>query len=1013
LFPPSRRRALACLGTAAVLLAAAAPGQAGAQTAGRIGPIHADTQDSMESAAKFVEAGGTTFFVARDSAGDNELYKRVGASAARVKDILPGPDSADPSSLVAFDGKLYFTAVSGAGRELWRSDGTAAGTEQVKDIRPGAPSANPQYLTVSGDQLFFAADDGTSGPELWVTDGAADGTRLVENLNTAPASGSNPVGLTPYGDGVIFTADDGVNGAEPRFSDGDAIELIDDLVAGADSSNAEKYAVRGDDVWFFAGSGAAKTIWHWDGDVAPAAVSGVAESPYNIFHEIALTAGRVYFVLERLDEGWEKELWTVDEGGAHPIANVNSGGDDLAGGLFADGSDLYFSAYDGDSWAIYRIDDTEQTVEYGSGELPGAGPQNRPPVRQGTSLFFTTQDVDNLSHLWQMADGGDGASEVVETAGLVIDSVTVTTSGLAFAGRSDATGTEPYVFEDGDLTALADINQALRGDGVDEDIAGVGQTAYFSAKTADGGRELFRTDGEDATLVKGIHDDGPSDPTHLTAFGNKVVFRAYDQDAGREPWISDGTDEGTKRLVDAVPGDGSSSPEGFTVGGGLVWFSATDGDQRHLFKSDGTTAGTTAVGPLIEGDCCADFDPIGYAGGKLWFIVNEEQLWSSDGTAAGTAQVALPDDAEPSFGTIAGDTVYVVAGSALVKVAPGGAPVLVKEIGGYGIDEIVAAGSRVVFSSTSSDGRRAPAELWHLWISDGTEAGTTEIGDPSLSEIGNLTRAGKLVYFGARDDEHGRELFKTDGTAGGTKLAVDFADGDANGGPGRSVAVGVNLVVNTNLGLFRVAPDGTATQLLAVAPGSVNRGVSVPAPGYVNGPLVRVGGSVLFPLHETGADTDNLWSTPAGLIGPAPADVSFDEPAKPVDDGVKQTPPVVTTPAPSPAPAPAPAPKPPVKAPAAKKFGITRFVASARKGTGTLTLSVPAGGSLKITGAGLKTVRTTLKSGTVKVTVTPGRKLARTLRRKGRASVELRLRYVPKGASKAVVVKRTVVFKRS
>jgi ELWxxDGT repeat protein len=38
-----------------------------------------------------------------------------------------------------FNGALYFQAGDGThGRELWRTDGTTAGTALVKDINPGA-----------------------------------------------------------------------------------------------------------------------------------------------------------------------------------------------------------------------------------------------------------------------------------------------------------------------------------------------------------------------------------------------------------------------------------------------------------------------------------------------------------------------------------------------------------------------------------------------------------------------------------------------------------------------------------------------------------------------------------------------------------------------------------------------------------------------------------------------------------------------------------------------------------
>ena len=53
-------------------------------------------------------------------------------------------------------GTLFFDADDGvSGREVWKSDGSGAGTVLVRDIRPGAGSPNPRVLTSVGDALFF------------------------------------------------------------------------------------------------------------------------------------------------------------------------------------------------------------------------------------------------------------------------------------------------------------------------------------------------------------------------------------------------------------------------------------------------------------------------------------------------------------------------------------------------------------------------------------------------------------------------------------------------------------------------------------------------------------------------------------------------------------------------------------------------------------------------------------------------------------------------------------------
>ncbi len=92
--------------------------------------------------------------------------------------------------MVDVGGLLFFNANDGiSGYELWKSDGTAAGTVLVRNIRTGSAGSNPGYLTNSGGTLYFAANDGTTGTELWKSDGTAAGTVLVSDLVTGSTSG--------------------------------------------------------------------------------------------------------------------------------------------------------------------------------------------------------------------------------------------------------------------------------------------------------------------------------------------------------------------------------------------------------------------------------------------------------------------------------------------------------------------------------------------------------------------------------------------------------------------------------------------------------------------------------------------------------------------------------------------------------------------------------------------------------------------------------------------------------
>jgi len=103
-----------------------------------------------------------------------------------------------PRDLINVGGTLFFSADDGInGRELWKSDGTAAGTVMVEDINPGPATCFPSgiasgSLTAMCGTLFFSADDGTHGRELWKSDGTTAGTVLVKDINPGSGGGGGP-----------------------------------------------------------------------------------------------------------------------------------------------------------------------------------------------------------------------------------------------------------------------------------------------------------------------------------------------------------------------------------------------------------------------------------------------------------------------------------------------------------------------------------------------------------------------------------------------------------------------------------------------------------------------------------------------------------------------------------------------------------------------------------------------------------------------------------------------------
>jgi ELWxxDGT repeat protein len=107
----------------------------------------------------------------------------VFAFTGMVKDIRTiGPNQpSNPSDIIAAGKVAYFSADDGAhGRELWKTDGTAAGTVMVRDIFQGQRSSIPRQFCAVGNFVYFVADDSNNKNALWKTDGTAGGTKLVK-----------------------------------------------------------------------------------------------------------------------------------------------------------------------------------------------------------------------------------------------------------------------------------------------------------------------------------------------------------------------------------------------------------------------------------------------------------------------------------------------------------------------------------------------------------------------------------------------------------------------------------------------------------------------------------------------------------------------------------------------------------------------------------------------------------------------------------------------------------------
>jgi ELWxxDGT repeat protein len=161
---------------------------------------------------------------------------------------------------------MFFVAREPAtGEELWKTDGTPGGTVLVKDLLAGTGSFGPNYLTELGDRVFFSCFN-PGGSRLCVSDGTADGTGPL-------VPGPDPsltAFLAPVPGGLVFEGSDDSVGAEPWFTDGTAEGTVRlrDIEPGPGFSGPERFTARGGLVFFSARPAATgNELWVTDGTV--------------------------------------------------------------------------------------------------------------------------------------------------------------------------------------------------------------------------------------------------------------------------------------------------------------------------------------------------------------------------------------------------------------------------------------------------------------------------------------------------------------------------------------------------------------------------------------------------------------------------------------------------------------------------------------------------------------------------------------------------------------------------
>jgi ELWxxDGT repeat protein len=436
--------------------------------------------------------------------------------------------------------------------ELWKSDGTPAGTQLVKRIDqsddsgldPEIEAVGAFYPTVPvkadlAGALLFSANDGTTGKGLWRSDGTEAGTLLIED--PFPSGSGELRQLTPF--------------------------------AG------KAYFISG-------------TLWASDGTEA-----GTAAFPTGCTHGLTPAGAQLFCVFA----GFDDELRTI--GPSDPdmtqVKTFNFGSVQF---LTAVGSRLFFAAWAGEQ-ELWQSDGTAAGTQQVADIAPGpASSQPRDLAEHLGKVFFSADDGATGRELWRSDGTAAGTSRVKDGlpgAGSSNPRAIVSAGSLLFFVADDGTAGAELWRSDGTAAGTVRVKDIRAGSGSSfiQGITALGNRIFFGADDGVHGQELWVSDGTEAGthLVEDIIPGSTSSyPRYLQAIGHLLLFAAEDGTHGLEPWKSDGTEAGTAMIEDVAPGAAPSTPTGFRLSGDYLYFTANDGSHGfELWALDRAVLGST------------------------------------------------------------------------------------------------------------------------------------------------------------------------------------------------------------------------------------------------------------------------------------------------------------------------------------------------------------------------------------------------------------------------------------
>lgn len=808
-------------------------------------------------------AGDKFYFPMQSPATGIELWKTDGTAAGTAP--APETDAGSPSpfsfnSVVTMGGDLFFVAENAAmGNEVHVLRGESGRVEVLKDVTPGGAHTLRVLMAATEDQLFYRHEPDDFTTELWVSDGTGTGTRLVRmfDLYDTERSGEEKR-IVPPGNYIreMHPGDELLYFYMARYYGPGAIWATDGTASGTrtvvenlDSGlffRTNQITVMGDDGFYFLTENGEAVLYHSsNGGPGERLMQPTFEGEPIYYLDIVETGDTVFYFADASNPT-DRRVWRSDgtTSGTVPIAGQGVRGD---GGR-------YPTAIIGDT--LYYI---------GS--------------EAGFPLVRVTPDAEEAEVL--LSVGLDSLDEVIRGIEAIDNRWLALISGVSRGGENmhvyDTLTDEfhrvfdPYQGYDYWVDYLG-----TRGSDIYYTVSK--STPPYYAGAVRRPMEVWRLSAPDRSLELLHTNEGntqDSAPFHLFPFQDALYFWANDGVNGRQVWKSEGTGESTRPFavvqdptIDVyIPGFVSTS-ERFFFTGRIAPFEST------IWSSDGTTSGTIyltgAPGSIETGI----MEALGVIEDQAYFIRYADgergpAILRSDGTTSGTVKLVMPEIAEgESVGAVAGSSVLGDAlhfsayrwpasgteprlrfyrasnGSDLVETLESEVPLLPNE----SINEFHGFGNRIYFLAQSYPGGPYSTVAKYSLYYYQPDTDSHEIVARNLEGSYNTVRifpSEEHLLVAVSTSETGLELWTVDESTDELRLVADLNPGQGSSSPHDFHAL--------NGFTYFGATDGVGAAQLWRTDGTTSGTVALThlPPGSVVGEIVSAEGDLYFAANDT------------------------------------------------------------------------------------------------------------------------------------------------------------------